>query len=176
MKSQADAAAEVLQEAGRPMHRREITDAILRHGWNVWGGGAPGRTPWESVGRAITQEIVQLGNKSRFAYEHKGRGTYRLQRRSDGALEGSPAATCRTISVDLDDSSLALLAAECERRQLKPEELAARILARQLWEIDQQRAEDQGIQPSLETPPDNADAEAWESVRASAGPWEPRKS
>lgn len=81
--SQADAAELVLREAARPMHRREITEAILARGWDCWDG-SPGATPWESVGRAITQEIAKRGAGARFEYERKGSGFFSLRSASGG--------------------------------------------------------------------------------------------
>lgn len=83
--SQADAAALVLQRTGHPMHRNDITDAIIKAGFQVWGRFGPGRTPEESVGRAITQEIRRRGDESRFEYVNgKGSGVFRLRPRADG--------------------------------------------------------------------------------------------
>ena len=83
--SQADAAELVLQSAGRPMHRNDITDGIIKAGFEVWGKGGPGRTPEESVGRAITQDILRKGADSRFEYfKGKGSGMFRLRQRTTG--------------------------------------------------------------------------------------------
>ncbi|MCZ7575929.1 MAG: winged helix-turn-helix domain-containing protein [Dehalococcoidia bacterium] len=89
--SQADAAELVLQSAGRPMHRNDITDGIIKAGFKVWGKGGPGLTPEESVGRAITQDILRRGADSRFEYfGGKGSGMFRLRERTIG--DGSPGA------------------------------------------------------------------------------------
>ncbi|GMV84893.1 MAG: hypothetical protein AMXMBFR80_07510 [Dehalococcoidia bacterium] len=78
--SQAEAAELVLRRSGRPMHRNEITDDIIKAGYPVWGKGGPGRTPEESVGRAITQDILRRGPDSRFEYFNgKGSGMFRLR-------------------------------------------------------------------------------------------------
>ncbi|HML97528.1 MAG TPA: winged helix-turn-helix domain-containing protein, partial [Tepidiformaceae bacterium] len=69
-----------LRRSGRPMHRNEITDDIIKAGYPVWGKGGPGRTPEESVGRAITQDILRRGPDSRFEYFNgKGSGMFRLR-------------------------------------------------------------------------------------------------
>jgi hypothetical protein len=87
--TQADAAEIVLKEVRRPLHRQELSDEIIRRKLPVWGDGAPRKTPWESVGRAVTQEIVRRGASSRFEYVHgKGSGTFRLR---EGGSPGSEA-------------------------------------------------------------------------------------
>lgn len=96
--SQADAAELVLQRAGRPLHRNDITAGIIKAGFEVWGKGGPGRTPEESVGRAITQDILRRGADSRFEYfGGKGSGMFRLRRRtiddeSPGTRRHSPGS------------------------------------------------------------------------------------
>ncbi len=89
--SQADAAELVLKRAGRPLHRNDITADIIKAGFEVWGKGGPGRTPEESVGRAITQDILRRGTDSRFEYfGGKGSGMFRLRQRTIG--DESPSA------------------------------------------------------------------------------------
>ena len=78
--TQADAAELVLSEQRRPLHRREISDEIISRNLPVWGAGGPGKTPWESVGRALTQEIANRGAASRFEYvDGRGSGVFRLR-------------------------------------------------------------------------------------------------
>jgi hypothetical protein len=97
--TQADAAAYVLEGAGRPMHRKEIAEEIVRRQMPVWRRGSPGNTPQESVGRALTQEILRDGRVSRFAFEGgKGSGVFRLREqpanrreKPDRSLEDLPA-------------------------------------------------------------------------------------
>jgi hypothetical protein len=83
--SKADAAELVLQRARRPLHRARITDEIIHRGYRVWGAGKPGKTPEESVGRALTQKIAKLGEAARFDYVNgKGSGMFDLRRHRVG--------------------------------------------------------------------------------------------
>lgn len=114
--SQADAAEIVLSEARRPLHRTQITEEIRRRGLPVWGAGRPGKTPEESVGRALTQEIARLRESARFEYVNgKGSGIFQLRPRSrppgvadssevrrhrgDDARRGEPSAGVPGVTV-----------------------------------------------------------------------------
>lgn len=57
-----DAAAEVLRQAGKPLHVRNITSRILELG--LWT--TQGKTPWSTVNAMIGTEIDRKGEKSRF--------------------------------------------------------------------------------------------------------------
>lgn len=74
--TQADGAYEILRKNG-PLHRDTLTSRMLAGGFPVHlSGETP--TPSESVGGAVTQDIKNRGNGSRFDYVGaKGSGTYR---------------------------------------------------------------------------------------------------
>lgn len=57
-----NAAAEVLRQAGEPLHVRTITDRILDLG--LWT--TQGKTPWSTVNAMIGTEIDRKGEESRF--------------------------------------------------------------------------------------------------------------
>lgn len=71
-----NAAAEVLREAGMPLHIKSITDRIIERG--LWKTN--GKTPWWSVNSRIGSEIANKGERSRFrrvkraVYEFNGLG------------------------------------------------------------------------------------------------------
>ncbi|MBI2885649.1 MAG: winged helix-turn-helix domain-containing protein [Chloroflexi bacterium] len=67
-------AEKVLQEAGRPLHYREITTRITHAG--LWPGGSPGKTPEASLYRAVTEDVRLQGEKSKFRYK---KGEVRLR-------------------------------------------------------------------------------------------------
>ena len=174
--SQADAAAIVLKDAGKPMHRTEITQEILNRGLQVWSASGPGRTPWETVGRAITQEIVHLGDSSRFDYERKGSGRFRLKQADSVPQAARKTPRLRagtTIDVELDDKTLAALDVECADRGVARAEMVRRMLRRHLWELDVKRAEEQWERSYREEPSDQTETNLWRAVSASPGPWEP---
>jgi hypothetical protein len=173
--SQADAAAEVLLESGRPMHRREITEEILRRGLDVWASGGPGRTPWESVGRAITQEIVQLGQRSRFEYERKGSGTYKFRVRPPESESKETESLGHTIRVTLDSATLAGLDRECLERKIDRQEFVRRALERQLWQLEIKRAEGQWLRSYTDRTEDDEEMAVVRSPKHVPEPWEPRR-
>ena len=67
-----DAAAEVLRQAGRPLHYREITERILEQG--LWA--TTGKTPAATVNAQLAVDIKTLGPASRFV--RAGRGQFAL--------------------------------------------------------------------------------------------------
>lgn len=73
----ADAAEQVLLDAGEPLHYTEITTRVIRRG--LWPG-TPGKTPWFSLHRAITEEVRQKGRRCRFDYE-RGKGNVWMRKR-----------------------------------------------------------------------------------------------
>jgi hypothetical protein len=90
--TQADAAEIVLQDAKRPLHREDISGEILKRNLPVWGRGKPGKTPWESVGRALTQEIAHRGAAARFEYVGgKGSGVFTLRSAATGEADSAPS-------------------------------------------------------------------------------------
>ena len=72
--SALDAAATVLQEAGGPLHYREITKRMLAR--KLWT--TAGKTPWETVNARLTVDIKERGAASRFV--RTGPGLYALNR------------------------------------------------------------------------------------------------
>ena len=58
----ADAAYQVLKEAGKPLHPREITRRVLAAG--LWT--TTGKTPWDTVWNSIREDIKHNGADSRF--------------------------------------------------------------------------------------------------------------
>ena len=63
-----DAAYEVLRDAGRPLHYREITERMLaKKLWNT-----AGKTPWDTVNARLSVEINSMGLASRFVRESPG--------------------------------------------------------------------------------------------------------
>lgn len=175
--SQADAAAIVLRDARKPMHRNEITQEILRRGLDVWSGSGPGDTPWESVGRAITQEIIRLGDHARFEYERKGSGVFRLR-----DANGDPRPDRQTgrqhpkkspVWVEMPSELLERLDDECARAGVSRDEFVNRALQRQLWFLDQKQAEEEWSASYREQPPDEGDDALARTAKYLAEPWEP---
>ena len=64
-----EAAVKVLQEAGKPMNRREIMEAILEKGY--WHS-PKGKTPEDTLKAAMLTEIHKKGKHSRFKKAGKG--------------------------------------------------------------------------------------------------------
>ena len=58
----ADAAYQVLKEAGKPLHPKEITRRILAA--ELWT--TTGKTPWDTVWNSIREDIKSNGPRSRF--------------------------------------------------------------------------------------------------------------
>jgi hypothetical protein len=173
--SQADAAAMILRDAGRSMHRAQITEEILRRGLDVWSDAGPGRTPWESVGRALTQEIARRGAAARFAYERKGSGIFRLRDNAGHAPDPKPQRSKGTaIDVDLPDAMLKALDEEVRRLGITRKEFVHRALNRRLWELDQKRAEDEWAESYRSDPPSDEDLALVRSPKHLAEPWDPK--
>ena len=172
--SQADAAELVLRDTGRAMHRREITDEILRRGLDVWAEDGPGNTPWESVGRAITQEIANLGERSRFTYLRKGSGTYVLRELHGGVAmpDGVRPGVATQITVQLDAETTAAVDQECARRAIPRGEFVVRALKRQLWELEAKRAEDDWLQSYRDAPQTEDEMALARSQKFVPDPWD----
>ena len=63
-----DAAHEILRDAGKPLHYREIAKRILAQKlWNTTG-----QTPWETVNARLSSDIKDRGIASRFTRESPG--------------------------------------------------------------------------------------------------------
>ncbi|MDF7801289.1 HTH domain-containing protein [Pontiellaceae bacterium B1224] len=85
--SALDAAVRVLEQAGRPLHYREITKQALKSG--LWS--TAGKTPEATVNARLAVDIKRNGKASRFA--RYGRGVFGLnQDRADTAT----AMECRS--------------------------------------------------------------------------------
>ena len=62
MMSGKDAALRVLQEEGKPMRARELCDLAHRRGYC----DMPGKTPWSTIAAALSTDINEKGENSRF--------------------------------------------------------------------------------------------------------------
>ena len=63
-----DAAARVLNESGKPLNARAITDAMMKKGY--WKSG--GKTPWATIAAAMMREIAGKGKAVRFKKAARG--------------------------------------------------------------------------------------------------------
>lgn len=63
-----DAAKQVLEEAGEPLHFKEVTQRILDKGY--WSTN--GKTPWATINAQMSVEIQQKGPSSRFQRTRPG--------------------------------------------------------------------------------------------------------
>ena len=63
-----DAAAQVLKDAGKPMHCKDIVETMLGKG--LWKTG--GKTPAATIYAAILREITAKGNAARFKKTDRG--------------------------------------------------------------------------------------------------------
>ena len=63
-----DAAAQVLKNAGKPMHCKDIVETMLGKG--LWKTG--GKTPAATIYAAILREITAKGNAARFKKTDRG--------------------------------------------------------------------------------------------------------
>jgi hypothetical protein len=157
------------------MHRTEITEEILKRGLDVWSDAGPGRTPWESVGRALTQEIALRGTSARFDYEKKGTGRFRLRGKvATGGPARTPHLSGTVIGVELPAETLQVLDDEVARLGITRNEFARRALERSLWEIDQKRAEDEWAESYRSDPPSEDDLAVVRSRKQLAEPWDPK--
>lgn len=62
MKSFKDIAHQILIEAGKPLHYREITDIALEKGLLKTGG----KTPWATMSAQLSTDLIQNGENSTF--------------------------------------------------------------------------------------------------------------
>lgn len=63
-----DYAAKVLAEASEPMSAKAIAERAIEAGWKT-----NGRTPWATLYAAMTREIADKGEQSRFRKVDRGR-------------------------------------------------------------------------------------------------------
>jgi hypothetical protein len=175
--TQADAAELVLKDLRRPLHRNEITDEIIRRDLPVWGStNGPSKTPSESIGRALTQEIANRGDSSRFEYVHgKGSGVFQLRTgrsRSSSDYLARPAAfrasdaEAAATPVDLKDEDLIrrITATGAEPQQFAREAVLKAVRqaeTHQLEERQRQGYERHPIQPDEFT---EMDSSAWDEL------------
>ncbi|MCY3912019.1 MAG: HTH domain-containing protein [Chloroflexi bacterium] len=92
-----DAAAVVLQDAGGPLHYREITERIRAR--QLWP--TAGKTPWDSVNARIAVDIKELGAASRFVRTSPGHYALNPELRTDtlpGDQTGPEAENTRAAS------------------------------------------------------------------------------
>lgn len=68
MKSFKDIAYEILKEAGKPLHYREITDIAIKKGLLV----TEGKTPWATMNAQLAMNIKNKGEESKFARSEPG--------------------------------------------------------------------------------------------------------
>ena len=87
--SMSQAAFELLQNAEKPMHYRDLTDRALKKKLILTSG----KTPEQSLRSQIAMEIRRKGNKSRFVA--KGNGVYSLSRFGKKLAKGEVSATPR---------------------------------------------------------------------------------
>ena len=76
--SALDAAAAVLQDAGKPLHYREITERMLTR--KLWS--TSGKTPWDTVHGGLAVDIKNRGPASRFV--RAGPGLFALNPNASG--------------------------------------------------------------------------------------------
>lgn len=62
MKSFKDTADQILKEAGKPLHYRELTDTAIKNGLLK----TDGKTPWATMNAQLSMDIVNKGNSSSF--------------------------------------------------------------------------------------------------------------
>lgn len=85
--SMSAAAFELLQDAEKPMHYRDLTDRALKDKLILTSG----KTPEQSLRSQISMEIRRKGTKSRFVA--KGSGIYALSRFGKRLARGEVAPT-----------------------------------------------------------------------------------
>ena len=149
---------------------RRLGGQPRRAGLDGWASEGPGRTPWESIGRAITQEIVQLGESARFEYARKGSGTYRLRGPHLQGLSPRQAA----VSITVDPSQIEALDNASHDAGCTRDELVNRILRRALWEREQEKAVQRWRSSYLTDPPGTDEASLADVEHGFEDEWEPR--
>lgn len=87
--SMSQAAFELLQNAEKPMHYRDLTDRALKKKLILTSG----KTPEQSLRSQIAMEIRRKGNRSRFVA--KGNGVYSLSRFGKKLAKGEVEAMPR---------------------------------------------------------------------------------
>jgi hypothetical protein len=133
--TQADAAEMILTELRRPLHRNELTAEMIRRKLPVWGAGAPKKTPHESVGRALTQEIARRGDEARFEFvDGKGSGVFQLRRRptAGASVRVAPDRSKSSRPVVLDERLLGRI----QRTGQPPEDFVRAAVLRALSECE----------------------------------------
>lgn len=80
-----EAARRILDEAGKPLHYREITELALAKGWL----DTAGKTPWETLGARLAVDIKRLGERSVFVRTEPGAFALRAWL-EDGRLKLDP--------------------------------------------------------------------------------------
>src|SRR3989344_6829134 len=74
MKSFKDIAYQILQEANKPLHYREITDIALKKGLLR----TDGKTPWATMNAQLAMDIKNNGDSSRFHRAEPGKYAVRV--------------------------------------------------------------------------------------------------
>jgi hypothetical protein len=171
--TQADAAEIVLRELRQPLHREAISGEILKRNFPVWSHGKPGKTPWESVGRALTQEIANRGSAARFEYVGgKGSGVFRLRIPAD-ASESSDDRRRPRLAADDGVRAIRLTDGDLLSRigllKMDPEQFVRVAVLRALRDAEIRKLEEEHRQGYERIPvqPDEfveMDPEAWDEL------------
>jgi len=98
MKSFKDIAYQILQEAGKPLHYREITDIALEKGLLR----TDGKTPWATMNAQLAMDIKNNGDNSRFHRAEPGKYAVSVDGAQFAASERGATITGALHSINKD--------------------------------------------------------------------------
>ncbi len=101
MKSFKDIAYQVLKEAGKPLHYREITDTAIKKGLL----STEGKTPWATMNAQLAVDIKNKGEASRFHRAEPGKYAVKIEGGKFAASERGARIVGVRHSVNKDLSS-----------------------------------------------------------------------
>lgn len=97
MKSFKDIACQILKEAGKPMHYREITNVALKRKLLT----TDGKTPWATMNAQLSMDIVNKGNSSFFIRTDPGFYGLNLSRTVNETIQGKARIVRHDVNKDL---------------------------------------------------------------------------